>query len=66
MEKWYDEFAANCGDCGFLKKGEYLDGMPYLSCKRFGTIMHRQTEVVCEGWRSPEYVKQLLNKQKKK
>jgi len=65
MSKWYDEFATNCSDCGFLQRGEYQDGMPYLSCMRYGTIMHAQSGEVCEGWRSPGYVARMLEEQER-
>ena len=33
MDKYYDEFATNCEGCGWLKGGEFPDGMPYLACR---------------------------------
>ena len=60
MDKYYDEFATNCEGCGWLKGGEFPDGMPYLACRWFGTIMTRQSDSTCKAARTPEQAERYL------
>ena len=63
--RWYDEMAANCEGCGYLRQGNYTDGMPYLSCYWYGTIMTKRSNVPCRTWTSPANAAKELERQAK-
>ena len=66
QSKYYDEFATNCEGCGWLRQGNFLDGMPYLSCAWNGTIMHTQSDAECKAFKTPEQVSRYMADQQEK
>ena len=65
MAKNYDEFAVNCSGCGWLRSGQYLDGMPYLACFWHGTIMHDNSDQECRDYRTPGQAEKYLERMRK-
>jgi hypothetical protein len=62
MARWHDEYAINCLNCGWLTAGRYTDGMPYVSCGRWGYILYEQSEEVCNDWMTKEEVEAFMKK----
>ena len=64
-DRWYDEMASNCEGCGWLRQGSHTNGLPYVSCYWYGTIMTRRTNAQCSSWTSPTNAAKELERQAK-
>lgn len=54
--RYYDQLSPDCSSCGWFAIGEYVDGTPYVACRKHGYILNRETEERCTDVRTPAQV----------